>query len=35
MLERTNAKAIEGMLENLRRLVVKPVAPADRQATAK
>ena len=35
MLERTNAKAIEGMLENLRRLVVKPVAPAHRQATAK
>ncbi len=28
MLERANAKAIEGMLENLRRMVVKPVAPA-------
>jgi len=35
MLERANAKAIEGMLENLRRMVVKPVAPANRQATAK
>ncbi len=32
MLERANAKAIEGMLENLRRMVVKP---ANRQATAK
>src|SRR5713226_6624855 len=32
MLERANAQAIEGMLENLRRMVVKP---ANRQATAK
>jgi hypothetical protein len=35
MLERANAKSIEGMLENLRRMVVKPVAPANRQTTAK
>jgi ribosome-associated toxin RatA of RatAB toxin-antitoxin module len=27
MLESANAKSIEGMLENLRRLVAKPVAP--------
>jgi ribosome-associated toxin RatA of RatAB toxin-antitoxin module len=35
MLERANAKSIEGMLENLRRMVVKPVAPAYRETTAK
>jgi len=35
MLERANAKSIEEMLENLRRMVVKPVAPANRQTTAK
>jgi len=35
MLERANARSIEGMLENLRRMVVKPVAPANGQATVK